>query len=268
VQILETVIEASRALNQPKLLAIALSLKSLALSFLNDPAAYETAAEGLAIFEKIGDETMMGMALSTMAMTKMQGGDYEAAQVLKGRIKTLPAGKYNSLGNTLQIVSLAGMATQNNEFEEAEALLQLAREQFEQLGSLNFRTMVESEIGHLRRRRGNDAAAESIYRRTIRAFQERGHQPAVANQLEVLGFIASHRGQLVRAARLLGAAEALREQIHIDMRPLERVEYNAEVTALREVMEEEILQKAWHEGRSLDMDTAVDLALSTGVFDD
>jgi predicted ATPase len=265
---LENVVSGARKLAQPKLLAIALGLKSLALSFMNDPAAYETATEGLAIFEEIGDETMMGMALSTMAMTKMQEGDYQAAQALKKRIKSLKTREYNSLGNTLQIVSLAGMATQNNEFEEAEALLQLAREQFEQLGSLNFRTMVESEIGHLRRRRGDDAAAESIYRRTIRAFQERGHQAAVANQLEVLGFIAAHRGKLDRAARLLGAAESLREQIHINMRPLERVEYDAEVTALREAMEEKASQKAWNEGRALDMDTAVDLALSTGGFVD
>ncbi|MFN2162688.1 MAG: hypothetical protein ACK2UN_11490, partial [Candidatus Promineifilaceae bacterium] len=110
--------------------------------------------------------------------------------------------------------------------------------------------------------------AESIYRRTIRVFQERGHRPAVANQLEVLGFIAAHRGQLVRAARLLGAAEALRERIQVDMLALERIEYDGEVTALRETMGEKALQKAWQDGRALDMDTAVDLALSTGGFDE
>jgi len=267
-QTLETVVAATRVLDQPKLLATALSLKSLALAFLNDPAAYETAAEGLAIFEEIGDEEMMGMVLSTMAMVKTAEGDLETAQVFKERIKALHTGEYNSLGNTLQIVALATIATKNKEFEEAEELLQLAREQFERLGSLNFRTMVESEIGHVRRRRGDDATAESIYRRTIRVFQERGHRPAVANQLEVLGFIAAHRGQLVRAARLLGAAEALRERIQVDMLALERIEYDGEVTALRETMGEKALQKAWQDGRALDMDTAVDLALSTGGFDE
>jgi predicted ATPase/class 3 adenylate cyclase len=267
-QTLETVVGATREFDQAKLLAIALSLKALALSFLNDPAAYETAAEALAIFEKIGDERMMGMSLSTMAAVKTLEGDLETAQVLKERIKRLKTGEYNSLGNTLQIVSLAGMASKNNEFEEAEELLQLAREQFERLGSLNFRTMVESEIGHLRRRRGDDATAESIYRRTIRVFHERGHQAAVANQLEVLGFIAAHGGQLARAARLLGAAEALRERIHVAMLPHERVQYDGEVTALQEVMAGAALQKAWQAGRVLDIDAAVDLALSTGGVDE
>ena len=47
------------------------------------------------------------------------------------------------------------------------------------------------------------------------------------------------------------------------MLPLERAEYETEVAALRKAMEGTAWQKAWQAGRALDMDTAVDLALST-----
>ncbi|MFN2107887.1 MAG: hypothetical protein ACK2UR_15520, partial [Candidatus Promineifilaceae bacterium] len=62
-----------------------------------------------------------------------------------------------------------------------------------------------------------------------------------------------------------GAAEALREQIDVDMLPDERVVYDAEVGALREAMKPDELTAAWRSGRALDMETAVNLALSGGA---
>ena len=265
VDTLQKVEDRARQLESPILLAMALSLESLALVFLGDPQAYNKAAEALALLEEQGEKTLQGMPLGNMAMAKMQQGDLTAAQALKERTRAVMTRESGTLVNSLQIITLARLANQIHEYDEAEELLILARDQFDDLGSYHFRTMAESEIGHLRRRKGDDAAAEAIYRRTIRAYEALGHRPAVANHLETFAFIAIHRAQFDRAATLMGAAEALREQIDVDMLPDERVVYDAEVGALHEAMKPDELTAAWRSGRTLDMETAVNLALSGGA---
>jgi non-specific serine/threonine protein kinase len=258
----------ARQLDLPRLLAMALSLQSLALTFVNDTSAYDMAAESLAIMDDLGEETLQTMPLGNMIMSKIQQGDLQTAQELKQRAKMLMSSGSNVFLNTLQIVTLARTANQSGELDEAEELLKLASKQFEKLGSRNFLVMVDSEIGHLRRRQGDYATAEAIYRRTIREWQELGHQAAVTNQLETLGFVAIHQGLWQRAAMLLGAAEAEREYLHVDMLPDERVEYEAEVATLREAMEPTSFDDMWEVGRALDIDASIELALRGEWIDD
>ena len=71
--------------------------------------------------------------------------------------------------------------------------------------------MVSSELAHVLRREGRLDEAESEYRETIRGWQLSGNDGAVANQLECFGYLAIARGVPVRAAKLFGAAEVLRE---------------------------------------------------------
>ena len=74
---------------------------------------------------------------------------------------------------------------------------------------------------------------------------------------------ASAEGQRDRAARLFGAAEALRETLDDKMMPEEKKEYDAQVSALRQVMDTGALQEAWLAGRGMDLDTAVSYALNS-----
>jgi hypothetical protein len=66
-----------------------------------------------------------------------------------------------------------------------------------------------------------------------------------------------------KAARLLGAAEALRQKINMDMTPPEREEYEKEVTDLKANMGEKEFKSLWAEGRSMRMDEAIELAMAS-----
>ncbi len=93
------------------------------------------------------------------------------------------------------------------------------------------------------------------------AFQKAGQRGAVAHQLECFAFIAEAQEQLSRAARLLGAAEALRENTRLPMTLYERPEYEQHLTAVREQMGEAAFAAAWAEGRTLTMEQAMEYAL-------
>jgi hypothetical protein len=79
--------------------------------------------------------------------------------------------------------------------------------------------------------------------------------------LECLAFIAKAIERPDKAARLLGAAEALRQKINMDMTPPEREEYEKEVADLKANMDEKEFASLWSEGRSTTMDEAIAFAL-------
>lgn len=98
---------------------------------------------------------------------------------------------------------------------------------------------------------------------TIKIWQDLGHRAAVANQFECFAYIARAEGQFEVAARLLGAAESLRELIKSDMAPYERPEYEQEVAALREQMDAISFVASWKRGRAMTMDRGVEYALES-----
>ena len=93
-------------------------------------------------------------------------------------------------------------------------------------------------------------------------FQDLGNRSATAHQLECFAFVAIAEEEPVRAARLFGAAEALREKINVPMTGQERVEYEHAMAQLRVILTEAEFEALWAEGRALTMDQAIQLALS------
>jgi len=139
-------------------------------------------------------------------------------------------------------------------FEEAAALFQKIRDP-------SMYNSSRSEMGHLFRKQGRYAEAAAVYRETIYTFQDLGQRAAVAHELECFAYMAAAQGQNERAARLLGAAEALRELTKSDMTAMERRDYEPAVSGLRAHMDRAALAKAWAEGRAMEMKQAIAFAL-------
>ena len=87
-----------------------------------------------------------------------------------------------------------------------------------------------------------------MYRESIVEWKRIGHRAAIAHQLECFASIAKIEEQGQRAARLFGAAEALREKIDIPMTDMEHVEYEREISELKAGMDEKVFVSAWTEG--------------------
>jgi hypothetical protein len=141
-------------------------------------------------------------------------------------------------------------------------ILTEASARFGEIDDRRFQLVARSDLAHALRRSGALAEAEGEYRTTIHDWQHLGNRGAIANQLESLGFLARANGDPLRAARLLGAADALREVAGAGMLTIERSEYETELSALRMALDPEAFTTAWTEGRSLTEDQAVALALS------
>ena len=103
----------------------------------------------------------------------------------------------------------------------------------QQMRDRHFYNASRSEMAHVRRLQGRHAEAAALYAETIRVWQELGQRPAVARELECLAYLAAADGPAERPATLLGAAEALREQLGAPMPLVERAEYDQAVAGPR-----------------------------------
>jgi tetratricopeptide (TPR) repeat protein len=161
----------------------------------------------------------------------------------------------------MSLMGFGMAAEQLGDYTEARARFEEGLRLYRKIGDRYRVNMALSELAHLERRQGRYEHALPLYYVTLLAWQDLGHRAAVAHQLECFAFIAAAQRNFLRSARLLGAAEALREEIEISMTPLERSEYDLVLKAMRAGMEEDSFMQIWTEGRAMRLGDAVAYAL-------
>jgi len=146
--------------------------------------------------------------------------------------------------------------------EGAVAAFGIAIERFMELGDERFVLSARSDLAHALRRGGRLDEATALYGETIMGWVHLGHRGAIANQLENIAFVDIDEGRHERAARLLGAAGAMRDAAHAAMAFDEEPEFEAYTTRLRAAMTPSAYEAATAAGRALTMKEAVALATS------
>ena len=221
----------------------------------------QAAGEAVDRAEQHGDwyrASTIAAAFATTLSTEDPAG--AEAWLDRATVAARRAGNPFVLGN---ITGVRGrMASLAGRLDEAERWMVEARDQYRAIYDRRWDRVISSELAHVLRRQGRLDEAEAEYRSTIRGWQTSGNDGAVANQLECLAFIAIARGRGSRAARLLGAAEALRETARAPMTAFERGEYDAAADRLHEELGEPAFREAWADGRLMTPDAAVAVAIS------
>jgi predicted ATPase/class 3 adenylate cyclase len=262
----EEAIAMARASGDPDVLAdvqVALAFAAVAVDGSIPPSgpAADAAKKALELAEERGAWYWVSILAAGFAIGALATDPTATEAWLdRGTEAAQRSGNPFALGNIIGVRGRA--ASMAARWPEAERLVSEGRVYYTAMGDHAFERILASEGAHALRRQGRLDEAETEYRQTIRQWQESGNRGAVANQLESFAFLAEARGQGERAARLFGAAEALRETAKASMTAFEREEYDAAVERLRQELDEGTFAAEWAEGRLLDGDAAVALALS------
>ncbi len=93
-------------------------------------------------------------------------------------------------------------------------------------------------------------------------LQELGDRQRIAQCLEGLAAVAGTSGTAERAARLLGAADALRTAIGAPLPPARREDYHRCVDAVREALGDSTFSAAWKRGMEMTVAQAIAYAFT------
>jgi predicted ATPase/class 3 adenylate cyclase len=253
----------ARAVSNPGLMARALIYVCAGRLSDGDIEGVEAwSQEALQYARESEDAFALGFSLGIRSEYLMiTGKDIEMAREYASQGTQILKDHGNLWGYSLILLGIGLVAKYKGDFKFARENFGIILPIFQEMGDIQRVAMIQSEFGHMERYEGNLDQAEQAYLKTIRVWQKIGHPSAVANQLECLAFIAIAHGQVERAAKLGGAAEALREKVNIPMSPFERIEYDRQISELRAVTDEKAFSNLWLEGRALTMEQAVQFAL-------
>ena len=121
-----------------------------------------------------------------------------------------------------------------------------------------------ANLGEIAIRQGDTAQAFARYTRSLALSQKLGAKEGIAVCLEGLAQVSAARGKPLPAARLWGAAEALRESIGAARQQVWRDRYERAVSAARAQAGPAPFEAVWAAGRDMPLEQAIAEASETG----
>jgi hypothetical protein len=121
-----------------------------------------------------------------------------------------------------------------------------------------------ADLGGLAREQKDYSTAHSLYRESVKLFQDLEHKRGIARLLECFASLAAAQQNAERSLRLAGAAAALRQNIGAPLAAAEQLKLDASLDPARQAMGNSAGAEAWLQGWALATHRAVDEALRTG----
>ena len=159
------------------------------------------------------------------------------------------------------LINMGYVTAARGDFERAGALLEEGLAMSRESKDLYTNTTALLGLGIVETRRGDHGRAKTLLEEGLVLSRKLGSMVNAAEILETLAEMAGALGDSTRAARLWGAADALREVTGSPWAPLERRLHEPYLDVLRSGVDEADWRVAWEEGRAMTLDQAVDYAM-------
>jgi predicted ATPase/transcriptional regulator with XRE-family HTH domain len=270
-------------------------------------AAHESCEMAAQLFRGLGNRPALAASLQALGRIAMNQDKLDLAQVYLNQSEAIFQEFSNTIERNAVLSDLGLLAYLQNDFAAARSYLERSLQHFRAAGNHSGIEMSLNRLGDVARCEGDYPEAERLYAECMAVYGGSGDQDEIASLLHNQGYVASRGGdqagalELFRqalsmqqeldnqagmaeclsgiagvltlqshfdcAARLFGAAEALREATGVVLWPANRMEYERSLVLLQNSMEPEKLKAAWARGRSLPLAQSVQEAFGANGQD-
>ncbi|MGQ0571653.1 MAG: ATP-binding protein [Armatimonadota bacterium] len=217
--------------------------------------------EALAQFRRLDYTWGITLSLVISGVAAQYHGDYgRAAGLFRESL-----GLLQKVGDRRMAASVTGslgvMARIAGDHARASALL---RESLDHFRGLQDKWGIGYTLGHLgivERARGDTAQAEALFKESLAIRWRLGDKRGIAQSLAGLGATACAPANYEKAARLLGAAQSVRDAIGALMSPVDQVDFDHTMSLVREHLGETAFADMLVEGRLMPLERLVSALL-------
>jgi predicted ATPase/DNA-binding CsgD family transcriptional regulator len=213
--------------------------------------------EALSIWESVGDVGGIALGRYLRGLLAIERGDYHEATVLIDDAVALFRQAAEPLWTPIALNSLGFVAYQQGDIQRAEQHIEESLTVYRSIGGRWDEALAQTNLARIARDQQDYTRAAELYARSLVIHARFGEREGVAGNLRGLATIAGLSGRPEHAARLLGAAEGLRESIGVSVPPLGRARHERAIAAIRAVLTPEEFEAAWARGRALSLDGAI-----------
>ena len=259
----EDTLALQRELNDTRGIAFALNNLGWTLSWQGRfTQATTLLEEALTLFQEVGDRQLTAFTLGRLGLVVYELGELERAVALLEE-ESLPL--FRTIGDTWGIAFVSsGLGRVMQERGDLERAIRLYEDGLALWQESEDKWGIAESLGRIaggRRQQQNLDEATTRYRESLRLRQEMADKGGIVECLEGLAHVAWDQRRSARAARLFGAAAALREAIGSPLPPRCRASYQHSITTLRTQLGEEAFATAWDEGQTMTLAQAVAFTL-------
>ena len=207
--------------------------------------------ESIALQREVGNEEGIARSLDGLGFAAWLQGDPGLAGSLCSEALNLYRKLQDAEGMAWSLVNLGAAAQYGGDLGRATELLEEGLVLSRETGYKEGMAWSLDQLGVVAQRRGDHERASTLLRESFELHVDLGDRWRAASVLEAWAGSVRRQRRPEPAAHLLGAAEALREQISTPVPPCERVAHVDNLSALRTAMGEEAFAAALARGRTL-----------------
>ncbi|HMA33605.1 MAG TPA: tetratricopeptide repeat protein [Chloroflexia bacterium] len=218
--------------------------------------------ESLALSRALADPGGIGDSLNNLGLLSLDQGDYPRAQGYFEASLAVRRALGDRHGIAICLNNLGGVARHQGQYAEAKRFFKQSLVQRRELGDQWGLATTLYNLGDVAMDEQQHEQAKILYKESLALLGELGNRPLIAMCLAGLARVAGLQDQPGWAARLFGAAAALREAIGTPLRPADHLEYAHHVLAARRRLDEREWDAAWLAGRAMPPEQAIAFALA------
>ena len=149
------------------------------------------------------------------------------------------------------------LALEQGDLSSARAFLQQSQAYFEEMRQRHGTTLALLAMARLSAVQGDTDTAGDFYQKSIALSRETSNILHTASALEGLADLAVIQGKCTWAARLGGAAEAMRDALSAPAPPVEYVYHERTMAVARNQLGEQLFVRAWARGREESLESVL-----------
>lgn len=215
--------------------------------------------EVLAIGRALNDRAILGAALTNLGGILNHQGNPQVALAYLDEAVQVYRMQGSEWGLLYSFQELGRTWESLGDTEQALQMYQASVETGRKIGEQRISASALNDLVWLTLAEGNIARAQTDLRDVLAVFQHLEEKPKLVQTLASCAAVAAAQGTSVLAVRLLGAATALREQLHIQSDPFEHIRVERLVSTLRQQLDPAAWDLAWGAGARLSLEQTLAL---------
>jgi tetratricopeptide (TPR) repeat protein len=216
----------------------------------------------LELRRELGDRAGMAAALKDVGNLAFDTGDFDSARGHYEQALELWKEVDDKRGVAQALNNLGVVARMQDDPRRAIDYYEESRNVFHAVGDDEGIARSLMNQGAATLEAGDPVRAAELCRSSLRTWAELGNRWDITDCLEDLGASLIATGEAAAGARLLGAAEALREETGTPLAPAERRIYEGRVAEARRRLDGSTFAFEWERGRAMKLEEAIALALA------
>ncbi len=220
--------------------------------------AQELLEQSLGIYRAFGDKERLGWVLYLQArLLFLSGRDITQARNLTEQSLKLLQEINSPWERAYPLVLLGQIMFQQDDQAQIRALFEESRSTLKDVGDQGGEAEALLGLASAAARQGDFAAARDLYHEGFTILQRIEDIELIPPCLEGLAAVAAEQDAPERAVQLLGAAEALREDIGTPMPTVYRPSHEQILAKVRTYLDNETFARSWAEGRTMTPEQAM-----------